>query len=65
MRKRALNILKQFKEGLTIWIKMHIIEIRCFGSYAREQESKKAIELVSVPSNMIPPQIIAVCLSKS
>ncbi len=40
MRKRALNILKQFKEGLPTWIKMHIIEIRYFDSYAREEEKE-------------------------
>ena len=38
MHKRALEILKQFKERLPIWIKTHIIEIRCFGSYARGEE---------------------------
>ncbi len=40
MHKTALDILKQFKERLPTWIKMHIVEIRCFGSYAREEEKE-------------------------
>ena len=40
MHKRALDILKQFKERLPTWVKMHIVEIRCFGSYAREEEKE-------------------------
>ncbi|MEA1965394.1 MAG: nucleotidyltransferase domain-containing protein [Candidatus Aerophobetes bacterium] len=40
MNKKALNILKQFKERLPISVKRHIIEIRCFGSYVREEEKK-------------------------
>jgi len=41
MHKRALDILKQFKERLPTRIKIHIIEIRCFGSYAREEEKEE------------------------
>jgi len=40
MHKTALDILKQFKKRLPTWIKMRIIEIRCFGSYAREEEKE-------------------------
>ena len=40
MHRRALDILKQFKQRLPTWIKMHIVEIRCFGSYAREKEKE-------------------------
>ena len=40
MHKRALKILKQFKERLPGWVKVHIVEIRCFGSYAREEEKE-------------------------
>ena len=40
MHKRALDILKQFKQRLPTWIKTHIVEIRCFGSYAREKEKE-------------------------
>ena len=40
MRKRALDILRQFKERLPTRIKKHIIEIQCFGSYARGEEKE-------------------------
>ena len=40
MHKRALDILRQFKERLPARIKKHVIEIQCFGSYARGEEKE-------------------------
>jgi predicted nucleotidyltransferase len=40
MHRKALKILKQFKKQLPAWIKMRIVEIRCFGSYARGEEKE-------------------------
>lgn len=40
MHKKALKILKQFKERLPASVKRYIIEIRCFGSYVPEAEKE-------------------------
>lgn len=40
MNKKALQILKEFKKRLPTSVKRCIIEIRCFGSYVREEEKE-------------------------